>query len=162
MKVIFLKNVPGKARVGEIKEVPIGYANNYLLPNHLATVATSSTIKDAALKLEQQKESDAKELAELKDIAEKIKNLTLNFSLKFSSNSDDLTKEVLSEKAYDSVSAQRIAEALMDQGFKVNRNQVSLDKPLKTVGLFEVEIKLLPKIKTLVKINITGTTKNTP
>ncbi|MCX6737132.1 MAG: hypothetical protein NTX26_00060, partial [Candidatus Parcubacteria bacterium] len=93
---------------------------------------------------------------------EKIKNITLNFTLKFSSNSDDITKEVLSEKAYDSVSAQRIVDALMGQGIRINRGQVSLDKPIKTVGLFELEIKLLPKIKTLLKINITGNSKNTP
>ncbi len=162
MKVIFLKNVPGKARLGDIKEVPVGYANNYLLPNHLAAVATPSTLKEASLKLEQRKESETKEMVELKEIAEKIKNITLNFTLKFSSNNDDITKEVLSEKAYDSVNAQRIVDALMGQGIKINRGQVSLDKPIKTVGLFELEIKLLPKIKTLLKINITGNSKNTP
>ncbi|MCX6737307.1 MAG: 50S ribosomal protein L9, partial [Candidatus Parcubacteria bacterium] len=116
MKVIFLKNVPGKARLGDIKEVPTGYANNYLLPNNLAAVATPNTLKEASLKLERQKESGVKEMVELKETAEKIKNITLNFTLKFSSNSDDITKEVLSEKAYDSVSAQRIVDALMGQG----------------------------------------------
>ena len=162
MKVIFLKNVPGKARLGDIKEVPIGYANNYLLPNHLVAVATTGSLKEASLKLEHKKELENKEMVELKETAEKINNITLNFSLKFSSNSDDITKEVLSEKAYDSVNSQRIADALMERGIKVNRSQVSLDKPVKTVGLFEIEIKLLPKIKTLLKINITGSSKNTP
>jgi len=55
MKVIFLKNIPGKAKIGEIKEVSIGYLNNYLLPNHLAMVATPAVIKEAAIKAQQTK-----------------------------------------------------------------------------------------------------------
>jgi large subunit ribosomal protein L9 len=161
MKVIFLKNITGKARVGDIKEVPIGYANNYLLPNNLAIAATPGALKEAALKAAQQKELAIKETVRLKEVAEKIKNLTLNFTLKFSSNTDDNTKEVLSEKAYDSVNAQRITDALISQGIDVNRNQVVLEKPIKTVGVFEVEIKLLPQTKTFLKINITSASKNT-
>ena len=160
MKVIFLKNVPGKAKVGEIKEVPIGYANNYLFSNKLAAIATLTTIKEAAIRAEHLKEVETKELITLKSTAEKLESMTLNFSLKFSSKDNDTTKEVLSEKAYDSVNAQKIIEALTEKGVKLNRNQVKLDKPLKTVGLYTIEINLLPQEKTYLKINISGSLKN--
>ncbi len=160
MKVIFLKNVSGKARVGEIKDVPIGYANNYLFPNRLAIVATETTIKERAIKVKHQKELEEKELATLKATAEKLREVILNFSLKFFSRDDDTTKEVLLEKAYDSVNAQRIIEALAEKGINLDRNQIKLDKPLKTVGQYLIEVNLLPKVKTLLTINITGSSKN--
>ena len=160
MKVIFLKNVPGKAKAGEIKEVPIGYANNYLFSNKLAAIATPATIKEANIRSEHLKEAEKKELITLKNTAEKIESMTLNFSLKFSSKDDDTTKEVLSEKAYDSVNTQKIIETLAEKGIKLNRNQIKLGKPLKTVGQYTVEINLLPQEKTYLKINITGSLKN--
>ena len=160
MKVIFLKNIPGKARTGEIKEVSIGYLNNYLLPNHLATVATAAAIKEATLRAQKQKESEEKEAAALKVIAAQLKELVLNFSLKFSSYDDDTTKEILAEKAFDSVNVQRIIDALKEKGINLQRNQIKLDKPLKTVGQYTIEVNLLPKEKTFVKINITSAIKN--
>lgn len=160
MKVIFLKNIPGKAKIGEIKEVSIGYLNNYLLPNHLAMVATPAVIKEAAIKAQQQKELEDKETAALKNLAARLKDISLNFSLKFSSRDDDITKEVLAEKAYDSVNAQKIVEALKEQGINLERNQIKLDKPLKTVGQYLVDIDLLPQEKTSIKVNITSSSKN--
>jgi len=160
MKVIFLKNIPGKAKIGEIKEASVGYLNNYLIPNHLAIVATPAAIKEAVAKAQHQKELDDKETAALKVLAAQLKEVVLNFSLKFSSHDDDTTKEVLAEKAYDSVNAQRIIDALKEKGIDLQRNQVKLDKPLKTVGQYSIEIDLLPKEKTSIKINVTGSLKN--
>jgi len=93
-------------------------------------------------------------------LAARLKDISLNFSLKFSSRDDDITKEVLAEKAYDSVNAQKIVEALKEQGINLERNQIKLDKPLKTVGQYLVDIDLLPQEKTSIKVNITSSSKN--
>lgn len=81
MKVIFTKDVKGKGKKGEVKDVAIGYANNYLLKNNLAVEATPGNLKQLEAQKEKQKEKAKQELEEAKKLKETVENLTVSYQL---------------------------------------------------------------------------------
>lgn len=132
MKVFLTKDVENVGLAGEILKVKEGFALNYLVPKKLAVVVTPENESSFAKKIrviEHRKEIVASKTSIL---AEKIKSLKL------------VTKQKMhdEDKLYGSIGASDIAELLAKEGIKVAKNQVILEKPIKTVGNFEITIKL--------------------
>jgi large subunit ribosomal protein L9 len=144
MKVILLERVERLGGLGETVNVKDGFARNFLLPRHKALRATEANLKvfEAQRADIEARNAKAKESAE--GAAGKL----------------DGSSYVLIRQAgeaghlYGSVSGRDVAEAIQAEGGKVDRSMVVLDKPLKTLGLHEVKVRLHPEVTVTVAINI--------
>lgn len=142
IKVILKNDVVGLGRSGEIKLVKDGYARNFLLPQQLALPASESNLKTIEAR---QKKMQAKELLELKkaqEFAGRLENLSVT-----------ITVEVNEEgRLYGSLTAQDIAKAISAEGIDIDKKNIILNAPLKELGIYDINVKLHPRISTKVKI----------
>jgi len=144
MKVIFLKDVKGQGKKGEVKTVSDGYARNYLIPRGLAVEATESNLKT----LEAQKRSEAKrkaqELAEAKALAEKLEKTTVTIAAKAGEGG----------RLFGAVTSKQIAEALAKQGLAVDKKKILLDEPIRALGTARVPVKLHPDVTVQLAVTV--------
>ncbi len=133
MKVIFLKDVKGTAKKGEMKEVSDGYARNFLIPKGVAKEATASSIND----LKQQKNAEAlrkqKEEQDAKDLAERLKDITVIIYSKAGDGG----------KLFGSITSKDIAERLeKEYKIEIDKRKILLDDHIKMLGSHTVPVKL--------------------
>ena len=144
MKIILQKDVPALGRRGEIKNVPDGYARNFLLKRGLAIAAT----EEATSVLERQKDSDQKkkekELAQLSELSKKLNGLALKTTLKLGEKGE----------AFGSIGAAKIMSLLEEKGFHIGKSNIALEHPVKTLGEHKVKIKLEHGLETEIKLTI--------
>ena len=142
MEIILTKDVGKIGKIGQIVKVKDGFARNFLIPNGLAVPLTPGNLK----KLEREKQNKLLQLEKVKkeheEIKEKLENLSLTMPV--------LTKE--EDKMYGSVTEQEIAHALTEEGFEVDKNSIVLDEQIKSLGIYEIPIKLDPEIIAKVKV----------
>lgn len=146
MKVVFLKDVKGKGKKGEVKNVADGYAQNYLIKNGLAVEAT----KQALSRLEGQKRLEekqaAQELQEAKELKEKLENITVEIKAKAGEGG----------RLFGSVSTKQIAEALQKSyGIKVDKRKMECNEGIRSLGVTNVPVKLHPEVKATLKVHVT-------
>lgn len=135
MKVIFLKDVKGKGKKGEVKNVPDGYANNFLLKRGLAKEATSANMKELEAKKNAQKREEAEELAE----AERLKEL-----LEKDENAIEIrTKAAEDGRLFGSVTTKQIAETAKKQlGVELDKRKIDMKIPMRSLGTQKMDVKL--------------------
>lgn len=146
MKVILLQDIKGTGKKGDICEVSDGFAQNFLLKTGKAKIANNSAIN------ENQQQKAAKDFHYNQDkqnaqqLAEKLKNVTLNFSIKGGDNG----------KIFGSLTSAEIADQLNKDGYEVSKKQIVLASPIKYAGRYTIDIKLfvgvLAKIKVVVEV----------
>jgi len=145
VRVVFLNDVDGIARAGEIKNVADGYARNFLLPRKLAAAATTSTV--------QQAESRAKAIAKEQDKLDEAANAVATQL----SSAAVVIKARVGEggRLFGSVTSSDIAEAINARsGGNVEHRQVVLDAPIKEVGTYEVPVTLTRNVRATVNIEV--------
>lgn len=142
MKVILLKNVDKIGKANEVKDVPSGYARNFLLPKKLAVLATKDTLSLLDQKIKTDKIRDEKDIAENKAWAEKMKGMEVKVSVKVGEEG----------QLFESITRQKIAEKLNEMGFGVDKSQVELDEHIKQKGDYNIKIKLSHGFETEVKV----------
>lgn len=144
MEVILMERVPKLGQTGEIVKVRDGFARNYLLPNGKALRATEANKK----KFEGQRaQLEARDL-ELRSDAEKLQE-------KLDGSTFVIIRQAgESGQLYGSVSTRDIAEAVTEGGVSINRNQVALTAPIKTLGMQTVQINLYGDVEAGVTLNI--------
>lgn len=142
MEVILKKDVENLGYANDIVSVKPGYANNYLLPRGLATVATESAKKVLAENLKQRAHKDAKILADAQALAETIANLPLTLSVKAEEG-----------KLFGTITATDLAEALAAKGVTLDRKVIAVEA-IKTVGEYEAVAKLHREVKATIKFSV--------
>ncbi|MGT2812668.1 50S ribosomal protein L9 [Streptococcus minor] len=147
MKVIFLADVKGQGKKGEIKEVPTGYAQNFLIKKKLAKEATNQAISA----LRGQERSKEKAHAEMVAEAENIKN-----QLAQETTLVQFVEKVGPDgRTFGSITSKKIVEELAKQfGIKVDKRNIQLDHPLRSVGLVEVPVKLYHDVTGIIQLSI--------
>ncbi|MCA3595113.1 MAG: 50S ribosomal protein L9 [Methylobacterium sp.] len=144
MEVILLERVAKLGQMGDVVKVKDGYARNFLLPRNKALRATEANKSKFAAERAQ---LEANNLARRKD-AQAVGG-------KLDGQSFTLIRQAgESGVLYGSVSARDIADAVTAGGFTLNRGQVALDTPIKTLGLHQVSIVLHPEVSVGVTINV--------
>jgi len=146
MKVIFLKDVKGKGKKGEIKNVADGYANNFLFKQGLAIEATPANLK--ALEAQKQKEQRqaAEELANAKKLKEQLEQLTVEIPAKAGEGG----------RLFGSITSKQIAEALQAQhGLKLDKRKIELADAIRALGYTNVPVKLHPEVSATLKVHVT-------
>ena len=144
MKVILLERVERLGGLGETVSVKDGFARNFLLPRHKALRATAANLKV----FEGQRADIEARNAKAKEAAE-------GAGSKLDGSSYILIRQAgEAGHLYGSVSGRDVADAVNAEGGKVDRSMVVLDKPIKTLGLHEVKVRLHPEVTVTVTINI--------
>lgn len=142
MEIILIKDVEKLGYANDIVKVKAGYANNYLIPQGLAKVATESAKKVLAENLKQRAHKDAKILADAQALAEKIANLPLSFTVKAEDG-----------KIFGSITSADVAEALAAKGIDVDKKNISVET-IKTVGEYKATVKLHREVKAEVALHV--------
>lgn len=142
MEVILNKDVDKIGRAGTVVNVKEGFARNFLFPHNLAKPATLSSLK----KLEQEQQTKAAQSAKIKAESELIKQRLSALSLTIPA----LTQN--EEKLYGSIGVHEIAEALKAEGFAIGKNIIDLTEPIKSLGIYEIPVKLHPEVVAKVKL----------
>ncbi|MBC8461455.1 MAG: 50S ribosomal protein L9 [Deltaproteobacteria bacterium] len=142
MKVILIQDMDALGLEGDIVNVANGYARNYLIPKELALEANEQNIK---LMETQSKKIEIKRL-KAKEDAEKVKDKMTDMVITVSQKAGE------EEKLYGSVTSMDIATHLEKHGITIDRRKIALDKPIKTIGEFDVPVKLYPGVTVSIKV----------
>lgn len=132
MKIILRQNVENLGEIGEVITVRSGYARNYLIPRNLAYLATPGAIRA----LEAEKTQYAVKMEKAKSVAEQVASQLAELQI-------SIPMQVGEEgRLFGSVTTQMITQELELRGFKVDKRNVMIDETIKTLGIFEVRVKL--------------------
>jgi large subunit ribosomal protein L9 len=147
VKVVFLEDVPGTAKIGDIKEVKPGFARNYLLPRRLAMPATPAVIKSAeARAVREARLQDARD-NEARAIAEKVEATPVTVTARAGSTG----------KLFGSVGTADLAEKVAGiTGAEFERHNVVLHDPIKELGDFEVPVRLTKNVTATLHVSVVG------
>ncbi len=144
MEVILLERVAKLGQMGETVRVRDGYARNYLLPRGKALRATEENKKRFEAQRAQLEARNLERRKEAEAVAAKLDGQTFTV----------IRQAGETGVLYGSVSARDLAEALTQGGFTVNRDQIVLNTPIKTLGLHTVPVSLHPEVDVKVTINV--------
>ena len=147
MKVIFLADVKGKGKKGEIKEVPTGYAQNFLIKKNLAKEANAQAIGKLRGKQKSEEKAHAELVAEAKDIQAKLAEETtvVQFTEKIGPDG----------RTFGSITNKKIAEELQKQfGIKIDKRHIQVASPIRSVGLIDVPVKIYQDITGIIQIRV--------
>ncbi|MFC4710657.1 50S ribosomal protein L9 [Enterococcus eurekensis] len=147
MKVIFLEDVKGKGKKGEVKEVPSGYAQNYLIKNKLAKEATKESLAEVAGKKKAKAKQDAEILQESKNLKEIIEAEDTIVEIKAKAGEDG--------RLFGSIPSKQITDALEKQyKIKVDKRKLDLKQPIRGLGTMEVPAKLHHEVTAKIKVKV--------
>jgi large subunit ribosomal protein L9 len=144
MQIILLERVEKLGSIGDVVTVKDGFARNYLLPNKKALRANDANRKVFEANRERLEAENAERRTAAEKAGEKVDGAEITL-IRASSNAGQL---------YGSVNVRDIAEALKAQGHDVNKSQIVLERPIKTIGMFDVRVALHPEVQVTIKANI--------
>lgn len=144
MEVVLLERVPKLGQMGDVVRVKPGFARNYLLPRKKALRATKENMAFFETQRKRLEAANLERKSEAEKVAEKIKDFSVVL----------LRQASESLQLYGSVGPRDVAQAATEAGVQITREQVNLDKAIKTLGLHEVEIVLHPEVSVAIKVNV--------
>ncbi|EOH82961.1 50S ribosomal protein L9 [Enterococcus asini] len=147
MKVIFLQDVKGKGKKGQIKEVPTGYAQNYLIKNNLAKEANKGNISVLAGQQKAQAKHDAEILEEAKALKAELEKEDTVVEIKAKAGEDG--------RLFGSIPSKQIADALQKQfKLKIDKRKLDLPNPIRSLGYTKVPAKLHSEVTAVLNVHV--------
>ena len=144
MQVILLQDVMGQGKKGELIDVNEGYARNFLVKKGFAEVATPAKINDLKQKKAAADYHKQEEVKAMHALASELKGKTFTVRIKVGQGG----------KVFGSVTGANISEALSAAGYDVDKKKIVLANPIKNVGIYDVDIKLLEGITAKIKVEV--------
>ena len=147
MKVVFLEDVAGTAKIGDIKDVKPGFARNYLLPRRLAMPATVSIVKSAEARAARETRLQDARDRDAQAVADRLDGQAISISARAGS----------SGKLFGSVGTADIAErvgGILKSEF--DRHNVALQEPIKELGDYGVVVRLTRNVSATVNVSVVG------
>ena len=144
MQVILLERIPKLGQMGDVVEVKPGYARNYLIPQGKALRATKEALEEFERRRKQLEAANLERRQEAEKVAAEIAGRSV-VVLRQASESNHL---------YGSVNARDIAEAFTAAGVTLDRKQVRLEEPIKTIGIHHVTVALHPEVEVELVVNV--------
>jgi len=148
MKILLWQDVEKLGKRGELVDVREGFARNFLFPRRLGSKPTPSMYKEFELEKRRVAKQEAVLITESKAVAEKLAGVT-SVSIEVNTNEEG--------HLYGAVTPSMVAEALKDQGLKVEAKAVEIAEPIKQVGTYEVTINLHREVKPTLKVWVLST-----
>ncbi|GMA48205.1 50S ribosomal protein L9 [Tetragenococcus muriaticus] len=147
MKVIFLQDVKGKGKEGEVKDVPNGYAQNYLFKNNLAKEANQGNVAEMRGKEQAQEQKEAENLREAQNLKNTLEDENTVVEIPAKVGEDG--------RLFGSVPSKQIAQALNKQyQIKVDKRKIELKEPIRSIGFTDVPVKLHPEVTADIKVHV--------
>lgn len=144
MEVIFIKDLKNQGKKGQIKNVKDGYAENFLIKNGYAIKKT----KENMAKISHEQAKKAKETAEAKQQAEKLKDKLVKEVLEFK------VKTGTGDKVFGSISIKQIKDLLQEKGYKIEKSMIKLDNAISSLGFHNVKIELYQGVEAVIKVHL--------
>lgn len=145
MKVILKQDIKGVGKKDQVINAADGYARNFLFPKNLAVPADVGNMNNLQAKKDSNAFRKGEELKEAKEIAEKLKKITIKLTIKAGENG----------KLFGGVTSKEIAEALKkDFNIEIDKKKVMLKETIKVVGVTKVDIKLYEGVVATVNVQI--------
>lgn len=145
MKVIFLQDVRGQGKKGQMVEVSDGYARNFLFPRKMAVEATADNVNTMRMNDKAKKEKEQRAREEAAELSAKLRDLTLVVYAKGGG----------AGRLFGSVTSQEISDALKEQeGVDLDKRKIVIEDTIKTVGLYTVKVRLGFGIDAPLKVDV--------
>ncbi|MDO6993183.1 50S ribosomal protein L9 [Brachyspira innocens] len=144
MEVILKKDFISLGYEGDICKVKDGYARNYLIPRNIAVIKNAANLRTLAQMQKSLEKKRAKRKMEAEILKGKIVDISVVIPMKVAENG----------KLYGSVSQQTIVDALKEKEIDINKRDVHMEKHIKELGEFDVEIKLYHSVNAVIKIKV--------
>ena len=145
MEIVLLEDVKALGKKGQIVKVNDGYARNFILPKKLGVEANSKNLNDLKLQKANDAKIAAEQLAAAKELAEKLEKSTVTLAIKAGEGG----------RAFGAVSSKEIGKAISDQlGLEVDKKKISLNIPIKSIGSFEVAVKLHKEVTAKLAVKV--------
>lgn len=144
MKVIFLKDIKGQGKKGDIKEVKDGYGKNFLIKNGYAVLATPTGLERLNIENKEKAQAEQEKIKSCQSIKEKIEKQSYTFKVKVGSD----------DRVFGSISAKQIATELCNKGFSIDKKKIKMSLPLSTLGYHNVTIELHKEVKANIRVQL--------
>jgi large subunit ribosomal protein L9 len=145
MKVIFLKDVKGQGKKGQVKEVSEGYATNFLLPKGLVRPATDGNMKTLENQNAAEQRRKEQEKEEAQQLGKKLEEMTVQLKAKAGEGG----------RLFGAITSKQIAEALAEHNVKIDKRKIELEEPIRHLGVTQITVKLHPEVKATLKVQVT-------
>ena len=142
MEVILRHAVENLGKPGDVVKVKNGYARNYLLPHNLAYEATPGNLKRIQQERQRLEAAENQRRGAAQDVATKLEQVSLTFSARVGEEG----------KLFGSVTAADIAQQLEQQGFHIEKRQIDLHEPIKSLGVYRVPVRLHADVKPEIRV----------
>ena len=142
MKIILRQDHESLGQVSDIIEVKDGFARNYLIPRKIAIRATDGARSTVEEEKRQHARRQAKGLRNAEKLAGELEKTSVTIQMKVG---DD-------DKLFGTVTNQMIADALSEKGYTVDKRQIDLQDSIKTLGIYDVAVKLHPSVASKIKV----------
>lgn len=144
MKVIFLKDLKGQGKKGEIKEVSDGYAKNFLILKGYAVKKTETSLNKLNKENAENKRLDEENIKKANEMAKKLEKIVLKFNAKAGKM----------DKMFGSISSKQIKEELDKMGYNFDKKQIMME-PINSFGYHDVNINLYKNIMGKIRVEVT-------
>ncbi len=145
MKVIFLKDVKGKGKKGEVKNVADGYAHNFLIKQGLAVEASNSNISSLNAQKKKQEQEAIEELEQMQQLKVDLEKLTVEIQAKSGEGG----------RLFGSVTSKQIADELKKtHSIKLDKRKLDLPDGIRSLGFTNVPAKLHPEVSATIKVHV--------
>lgn len=145
MKVIFLKDVKGQGKKGEIKEVSEGYAQNFLLPRGMVKLATDGNVKNQEMQAVSEQKRKQQEKEDAVELGKKLEELTISIKAKAGEGG----------RLFGAITSKQVAEGLASEfGIKIDKRKIEMHDPIRTLGVTQVPVKLHADVKSTLKVHV--------
>lgn len=142
MKVILLKDVDKLGQAGEVVQVAAGFARNSLIPQRQALVATDANVAQFESRRKQHEAVVEREQRSAQVLVKELEK-------------DSLTAQVRvgeEDRMFGSVTAQNIADLLVEKGYEIDRRTIELEEPIRALGVYNITLRLHPEVTATVKL----------
>ncbi|MBT2733003.1 50S ribosomal protein L9 [Carnobacterium sp. ISL-102] len=147
MKVIFLADVKGKGKKGDIKNVADGYAHNFLLKNNLAKEATSASVSELKGKIKADEKKEEEILQESKKVKEFLEKEENAIEIKSKAADDG--------RLFGSVTTKQIAAAAEKQlNIKLDKRKIELPVPIRSLASMKIDVKIHPEVVATITVRV--------
>jgi large subunit ribosomal protein L9 len=142
MEIILRQAVENLGKPGDVVKVKNGYARNYLLPHNLAYEATPGNLKRIQQERARLEAAESQRRGSAQEIATKLEQVSLTFSARVGDEG----------KLFGSVTASDIAQQLEQQGYHIEKRQIDLHEPIKSLGVYRVPVRLHADVKPEIRV----------
>ena len=144
MRVILKRDVKGLGHEGDLKDVKDGYARNFLLPTGAAVVADRGAIANWERHRGQREERERAVRADAEALAERLRELKLEIGVKAGERG----------RLFGAVTGHQIGDAIREQGIELDRHALHLREPIKALGDYKVDVKLMPGVEAVLTVSV--------